>query len=103
MTSSCPPCPAVAAALRVPRVEGFFKRSNLRRPLTERALEHRLGYAVPQDLERAARDHPAAAFPEAPLDERVLRIAHAAHDLHRFVRDVEAGLIAEELRDRRVF
>src|SRR5512145_930072 len=76
--------------------------SCLRGTLRERALEDGLGDAVLEDLDRAAGDHPAAALAPAPLDQRVLGVAHAAHDLHRLVAALEARLVAVGLGDRRL-
>src|SRR5690606_27123927 len=73
--------------------------TDFRRALRETALENALGNAVFQDFNRAAGDHPAAAFAETVFHQRFVGIAHAAHDLHGFVADVEAGLVAEGLGD----
>src|SRR5215213_8573653 len=79
---------------------GGVGRLRLGGTLVEAAVEHVLGDAVLQHLDRAAGDHPAAAAPHAIFDERRLAIAGRAHDLHRLVRDLEAGLIAGGLRHR---
>src|SRR6185436_2283501 len=70
------------------------------RPLIEAAVEHVLGDAVLQHLDRAAGDHPAAAAPHAVLDQRLAAVAERAHRLYRLMRDLEAGLVAGGLRHR---
>src|SRR6185437_14212000 len=65
------------------------------RTLRERAFKNTFSDPVFKDLDRSAGDHPAAAFAETIFDQRLLGIAHAAHHLHRFAADVEAGLITE--------
>src|SRR6185436_17217974 len=72
----------------------------LRGTLRERPFEDGLSNAVLEDLDRAAGNHPATALAEAPLDQRLLGVAHAAHDLHRFRADLETDLVAEGLGDR---
>src|SRR5207237_3800993 len=67
--------------------------------LGKAAPEDAFGNTVLEDLDRAAGDHPAAAAAQAVLDERFLAVAHAAHHLQRFVRHVEAGLVAIGLGD----
>src|SRR5687768_1723123 len=76
-------------------------RSITARPLRKTALEHGFGDAVLEDLDRAAGDHPAAAAAQAVFDQLFLAVAEPAHDLQRLARHVEAGLVAERLRDRR--
>src|SRR5262245_8172401 len=68
--------------------------------LVEAPIEDVLGDAVLHHLDRAARDHPAAAAPHAPFHQAVLAVAHGAHDLHRLARHFEAGLVAGGLGDR---
>src|SRR5688572_6909721 len=68
--------------------------------LGKAAPENALGDAVLEDLDRAAGDHPAAAAAHAVLDQLFLAVAQAAHDLQRFVGDVEAGAVAVSLGDR---
>src|SRR5271163_1175631 len=62
--------------------------------LIEAAVEDMFGDAVLQHFERAAGDHPAARSPHAIFDQRLAAIAERAHDLHGFVGDVKARLIA---------
>src|SRR6476660_7594753 len=68
--------------------------------LVETAVENMLGDAVLEHLDRAARDHPAAAAPHAIFHQRLARIAERAHDLNRLVRHVKARLIAGGFRNR---
>src|SRR4029453_13538839 len=65
--------------------------------LVETALEQVLGDAVLEDLNRAAGNYPSAAAPHAPFPQIVLAIAGRAHDLDRFVRRFESGLVAGRL------
>src|SRR5206468_5918704 len=81
---------------------GRLGRFRLGRALIESAVEDVLGDAVLQHLDRAAGDHPAAAAPHAIFNERRFAVARRAHDLHRLVRDLEAGLVAGGLCDRRL-
>src|SRR6185503_13445049 len=77
-------------------------RTTLASALRKVAAEHAFGDAVLEDFDRAAGDHPAAAAAQAVLDERLLAVAGGAHDLQRFVRRIEAGLVAGELGERGV-
>src|SRR5438045_5949345 len=76
------------------------RRLDSRRTLGKAPLENYFGEPVFQHLERPAGNHPAARASEAVLDQGVARISQPAHALHRFVTDIEACLIAEELRNR---
>src|SRR5262245_26357732 len=69
-------------------------------PLVETAVEHMLGDAVLEHLDRAARDHPATAAPHAIFHQRLARIAERPHRLNGVVGDLEARLVAGCLRDR---
>src|ERR671926_493264 len=64
-------------------------RLGARRALVETAIEHMLGDAVLEHLDRAARDHPAAAAPHAVFHQRLARIAERAHRLQRLIRNLE--------------
>src|SRR3546814_21011060 len=46
------------------------------------------------------RRHPRSNLTDTLFPYPTLFRSHAAHDLHRFVADVEAGLVAEGLGDR---
>ena len=68
--------------------------------LIEPALKDMFGNTVLENLGRAAGNHPAARPPHAIFRQRFLTVASAAHHLYRIVSDIEAGLIAGELRQR---
>src|SRR5882762_1654574 len=94
---SCAVCNSVCPRFTAP---GPFPLGNGIRALGEGSLEHAFGYPVLEDLDRATGDHPAAAAAQAVLDQLLLRVAHAAHHLQRFVRDLEPRLVAERFGDR---
>src|SRR5688572_26417598 len=73
--------------------------SMLAAALREAAPENPFGDAILEDLDRAAGDHPAAAAAHAVLDQLLLAVAEAAHDLQGLVGDVEAGAVAVRLCD----
>src|SRR5215470_8540824 len=62
--------------------------------LIEAAVENVLGNAVLEDLDRAARDHPATAAPHAVFDQTILTVPQGAHHLHGLVRNLEARDVA---------
>src|SRR5262245_32409409 len=68
--------------------------------LVEAAIEHVLGDAVLENLDRAAGDHPATATPHAIFHQRRATVTGGAHDLHGLVRDLEADLVAGCFRYR---
>src|SRR2546430_14099713 len=69
------------------------------RPLRKTPLEHAFGDAVLEDFDRAARDHPAAAAPNAIFDQLFLAVAEPAHHLQGLVGDLEPRLVAKYLGD----
>src|SRR4029078_3352341 len=70
--------------------------------LIEAPVENTLGDAVFENFDGAARNHPAAGAANAIFHQRFLAVAHAAHDLKRFVGNLPAGEVAGELSDGRV-
>ena len=65
------------APCRAGRARSLRGLGRLGTTLVEPAVEDVLGDAVLQNLDRAARDHPAAAAPHAPFHQAVLAVAQS--------------------------
>jgi hypothetical protein len=70
--------------------------------LGESAIEDGLGDAVEKYLYGSTRNHPSACTSKAILNEYLVAIARATHDLQRFIGNLKPGAVAHNFCDGRL-